>query len=61
MSGNDPNLLTAGMRDAEPQTRAISSIIMTTANASAPSPPFSVGTWAAKRPLFKRASCASCG
>ena len=34
---------------------------MQIASASAPSPPLSVGTWAAKREDFTSALCASCG
>ena len=49
------------MSDEEPQTRAISSIIITTPNASAPCPPYCVGTWAADKPARVSAFAASCG
>ena len=50
-----------GISEEAPQTRATSSMIITTASASAPSPPNSVGTWAAASPAFCSASAASCG
>ena len=43
-NGTEPSLLTAGISDDDPHTRATSSIIITAARASAPSPPNSVGT-----------------
>ena len=42
-SGTVPSLLTAGISDDEAQTRATSSITITVAMASAPTPPYSSG------------------
>ena len=61
ISGNEPSLFTAGISDEDAHTRATSSIIITTASASAPSPPNSVGTCAALKPALRSAVAASCG
>ena len=61
MSGIEPNLLTAVISEEDPQALATSSIINTTASASAPSPPNSVGTCAADNPAFASACAASIG
>ena len=55
ISGIEPNLFTAGISEEDPQTRATSSMIRTTARASAPSPPNSVGTCAAESPALASA------
>lgn len=39
ITGSEPSLFTAGIRDEEAQTRATSSITITVASASAPAPP----------------------
>ena len=59
--GTEPSLFTAGMSDEDPHTRATSSIMITAASASAPSPPNSVGTCAAYKPFFTSAAFASLG
>ena len=59
IKGIEPNLLTAGIKDEDPHARATSSMIRTVASASAPSPPNSVGTCAAYKPFFTKASFAS--
>ncbi len=56
-----PSLLTAGIRDEEPQTRATSSMTMQVATESAPWPSYSSGTWMALNPEFTRATRASSG
>ena len=61
IKGSEPSLFTAGISDDAPQTRATSSIIITVARASAPSPPYCVGTCAALNPAFCNALAASCG
>ena len=61
MTGSEPSLLTAGMREEEAHTRATSSITMTVARASAPAPPYASGTCTAWRSLASSASRASCG
>ena len=61
ITGSEPSLFTAGIREEEAQTRATSSITITVARASAPAPPYSSGTWTACRSEATRASSASCG
>ncbi len=61
ITGSEPSLLTAGIREEEAQTRATSSMTMTVASASAPAPPYASGTWTACRSLRVSASRASCG
>lgn len=61
ITGSEPSLLTAGMREDDTQARATSSITMTVASASAPAPPYSSGTCTACRSLATSASSASCG
>src|SRR5690606_10552928 len=51
-----PSLLTAGISDDEPQTRATSSMTMQAAMESAPWPPNCSGTWMALKPDLLRAS-----
>ena len=59
--GSEPNLLTAGINDEDPQTLATSSIIITVASESAPCPPYFVSTCAAAKSAACSASYASCG
>ncbi|CAM5450230.1 hypothetical protein STENM223S_04274 [Streptomyces tendae] len=61
MTGSEPSLFTAGMREEDAQTRATSSITMTVASASAPAPPYSSGTCTACRSFAVSASRASRG
>lgn len=61
ITGSEPSLFTAGIREEEAQTRATSSITITVARASAPAPPYSSGTCTACRSEATRASSASCG
>ncbi len=61
ITGREPSLFTAGMREEETQARATSSITMTVARASAPAPPYSSGTCTACRSFATRASSASWG
>ncbi len=56
-----PNLLTAGINDAEASTRATSSTTMHAATESAPCPPYSSGTCTALKPDVFNADNASCG
>ncbi len=51
-----PSLLTAGISDADAQTRATSSITMQAATESAPWPPYSSGTWMAWKSFARSAS-----
>lgn len=61
MTGSEPSLFTAGIREEDAQTRATSSITMTVASASAPAPPYSSGTCTACRSEVTSASRASWG
>ena len=56
-----PSPLTAGTSDDEAQTRATSSITITPASSSAPSPPYSSGIVTAWNPALTSASRASIG
>ncbi len=61
ITGIEPSLLTAGMREALASARATSSMTMQVASASAPTPSYSSGTCGAKKSLATKASCASWG
>ena len=60
-TGSEPSLLTAGISEELTQTRAISSITMTVASASAPAPPYSSGTCGAWKSAAISAFSASAG
>ena len=51
-----PSLLTAGIREEDAQTFAISSITMQVARASAPAPPYASGMCTAWKSALRRAS-----
>ena len=56
-----PSLLAPGISAEEAHTRATSSTTMADATASAPTPPYSSGTWGAWKSEATRASYAACG
>src|SRR6478609_469036 len=61
INGVLPSLLAPGIRAEEAHTRATSSTTMADATASAPTPPYSSGTWGAWKSEATRASYAACG